>query len=115
MKVDGAFSHKVQVKNLSGGNQQKFIFGREIYRDHEIIIAGHPTRGLDISAIDNIYRKLLENAKGKTTILYSLEISELVAVCDRMAIMYKGKIIDIVDPRKVTMEEISKMMIGEYR
>ena len=112
LKVDGAFNHQVELRNLSGGNQQKFVVGRELYRDHEIFIAGHPTRGLDISAIDNIYKQMIKNSKGKATILYSLEISELVSVCDRMAIMYKGKIVDIIDPKTVSMDEISRMMIG---
>ncbi len=113
MKVDGAFNHQVELRNLSGGNQQKFVVGRELYRKHELFIAGHPTRGLDISAIDNIYRQMIKNSKGKTTILYSLEISELIAVCDRMAIFYKGKIVDIVNPKEVSLEKISRMMIGE--
>lgn len=112
LNVDGAFNNNVEIRSLSGGNQQKFVVGREILRDHEIFIAGHPTRGLDISAIDLIYKKMLENSKGKATILYSLEISELVAVCDRMAIMYKGKIVDIINPKEISMDEISKMMIG---
>lgn len=113
MNVDGAFNHKVELRNLSGGNQQKFVVGREIFRDHKIFVAGHPTRGLDISAIDHIYTKMLENSEGKATLLYSLEINELLAVCDRVAVMYHGKIIDIVNPNKVTLEEVSRMMIGE--
>lgn len=113
LRVDGAFSHSVEIRNLSGGNQQKFVVGRELLRNHEIIVAGHPTRGLDIASIDHIYKKIIKNSKNKVTILYSLEISELVAICDRLAIMYKGKIVDIVNPREVELSKISKMMIGE--
>jgi simple sugar transport system ATP-binding protein len=58
---------------------------------------------------------MLENSKGKATLLYSLEISELVAVCDRMAIMYKGKIVDIIDPKSTSMDKISRLMIGEVK
>lgn len=113
MNVDGAFNNNVELRNLSGGNQQKFVVGREVFRDHEVIIAGHPTRGLDISAIDHIYKKLIENSKGKATILYSLEINELLAVCDRVAVMYHGKIIDIIDPKKTSLDKVSRLMIGE--
>ncbi len=113
MNVEGAFNHQVEIRNLSGGNQQKFVVGREIYRDHKLFIAGHPTRGLDISAIDHIYKSMIENSKGKATLLYSLEINELLAVCDRVAVMYHGKIVDIIDPSKVTLEQVSRMMIGE--
>ena len=112
LNVEGAFENSIPLRNLSGGNQQKFIVGREILREHEFILAGHPTRGLDISAISHIYTKMLENSKGKATLLYSLEISELVAVCDRIAILYKGKIVDIINPKKTSMDKISKMMIG---
>lgn len=115
MNVDGAFNHQVELRNLSGGNQQKFVVGREMFRDHKVFVAGHPTRGLDISAIDHIYKKMIENSKGKATLLYSLEINELLAVCDRVAVMYHGDIIDIIDPKKVTLEEVSRMMIGEGR
>jgi len=101
------------MRNLSGGNQQKFVVGREILKDHKLLMAGHPTRGLDISAIDHIYKKMIQNSKGKATVLYSLEINELLAVCDRVAIMHHGKIVKIVEPSKVKLSEISKLMVGE--
>ncbi|NQX83135.1 MAG: ATP-binding cassette domain-containing protein [Mycoplasmataceae bacterium] len=113
LKVDGAYSNSIPIKNLSGGNQQKFVVGREILKPHKLLIAGHPTRGLDISAIDHIYKKMIDNSQGKSTLLYSLEISELIEVCDRIAIMYKGEIIDIINPKKTSMEKISKLMIGQ--
>ena len=115
LDVEGAYQNTIPIRNLSGGNQQKFVIGREILREHKFLIAGHPTRGLDISAIDNIYKSMIENSKGKATLLYSLEISELIAVCDRMAIMYKGKIIDIVNPKETSMDKISKLLIGEVK
>ncbi len=113
MNVEGAFNHGVQIKNLSGGNQQKFVVGREVFRDHRILIAGHPTRGLDISAIDHIYNTMINNSKGKATLLYSLEINELLAVCDRVAVMYHGRIVKIIKPSEVSLEEVSRLMIGE--
>ncbi len=113
MNVEGAFNHGVQIRNLSGGNQQKFVVGREVFRDHKILIAGHPTRGLDISAIDHIYQTMINNSTNKATLLYSLEINELLAVCDRVAVMYHGKIVKIIRPSEVSLEEVSRMMIGE--
>lgn len=115
LDVEGAFQNSIPIRNLSGGNQQKFVIGREILREHKFLVAGHPTRGLDISAIDNIYKRIIENSNGKATLLYSLEISELVAVCDRIAIMYKGKIIDIINPKETSMDKISKLLIGEVK
>lgn len=112
-QVDGAYNNLLPIKNLSGGNQQKFVVGREMLRNHELLIAGHPTRGLDILAIDHIYKKILTNEKTKATLLYSLEINELIAVCDRIAIIFKGQIIDIINPKTTELTLISKMMIGE--
>ncbi len=114
LKVDGAYENTIPIKNLSGGNQQKFVFSRELLKDHELLLAGHPTRGLDIVSIYNIYSKMREVAikEQKTTLLYSLEINELMAAADRMAIFYKGKIMDIVNPRTTSIEKISKLMIG---
>ncbi len=113
LDVQGASDVKVPIRNLSGGNQQKFIIAREIERKHKLLLAGHPTRGLDIKAIDNIYKTIIKNSKGKSTLLYSLEINELLAVCDRIAIMYKGKIVDIIKPSDYTLEQVSKMLVGE--
>ncbi len=115
LNVEGAHNNTIPIRNLSGGNQQKFVIGREILREHKFLVAGHPTRGLDILAIDNIYKNIIKNSDGKATLLYSLEISELVAVCDRIAIMYKGKIVDIVNPKKTSMDKISKLLIGEVK
>jgi simple sugar transport system ATP-binding protein len=114
--VDGAFSHTIPIKDLSGGNQQKFVVGRELEKKHKILLAGHPTRGLDIKAIDNIYKNIIKNAKGKTTILFSLELSELLAVCDRVAVFHEGKIVKIIDPRnKEDVAILPSLMVGVNR
>lgn len=113
MNVDGAYDITNEIRNLSGGNQQKFVVGRELEKDqHQLLLAGHPTRGLDIKAINNIYQNIIDNSNGHGTLLYSLEISELINVCDRIAILYKGKIVDIIDPLQTSFEEISNLMIG---
>ncbi len=111
--IDGAYENSILIRNLSGGNQQKFVVQRELAKEHKLLVAGHPTRGLDISAIDHIYTNMIKSAPGKATLLYSLEINELMAVCDRIAIMYKGKIVDIIDPKQTAWSVVSKMMIGE--
>ena len=113
--VDGARDLSTPIRNLSGGNQQKFVSGREMLKEHKLLIAGHPSRGLDINAINNIYKEMIKNATRKkvTTILYSLEITELIAVCDRIAILYKGRIVDTIDPKIADMRTISNLMVGE--
>lgn len=113
MNVEGANDINIEIRNLSGGNQQKFVIAREILRDHKLLLAGHPTRGLDIKSIRHIYTEIIRNSKAKATLLYSLEISELMSVCDRIAILYKGKIVKIINPRKYDLDKVSKMFIGE--
>ena len=102
------------IKNLSGGNQQKFVVGRELEKKHDLLLAGHPTRGLDIAAIDNIYKNMIVDAKDNgPVVLYSLEISELLAVCDRVAIFHEGEIIKIIDPRNAKdVARLPQLMVG---
>ena len=113
MNVDGANNLNIEIRNLSGGNQQKFVIAREILKEHKLLLAGHPTRGLDIKSIKHIYTEIINNSPKKATLLYSLEISELISVCDRIAILYKGKIVKIIDPRNYDLNKISKMFVGE--
>lgn len=113
LNVEGAYSHSIPMKNLSGGNQQKFVIGRELEKKHNIFLAGHPTRGLDIKAIDNIYKNIIKNSKNKATIIFSLEISELLAVCDRIAIFHNGEIVKIISPHDENqVRKISQYMVG---
>ncbi|ETZ18858.1 Nucleoside transport ATP-binding protein [Borrelia duttonii CR2A] len=101
-----------KVKNLSGGNQQKVIIAREINLKPEILLAVQPTRGLDIGAIENIYEKIIEQRNaGMTVLLVSLELDELIRVCDRIAVMYDGKIIGVLEDN-FDANIISKMMMG---
>ncbi len=101
-----------KVKNLSGGNQQKVIIAREINLKPEILLAVQPTRGLDIGAIENIYEKIIEQRNaGMTVLLVSLELDELIRVCDRIAVMYDGKIIGVLEDN-FDADIISKMMVG---
>lgn len=113
LNVEGAYSHTIPIKDLSGGNQQKFVVGRELEKEHDLMIAGHPTRGLDIKAINNIYTNIIDDAKDKATVLFSLEITELLAVCDRLAIFHEGEIIEIIKPSdKAAVQRLPQLMVG---
>ncbi|GGE44728.1 ABC transporter ATP-binding protein [Pullulanibacillus camelliae] len=103
------------ARALSGGNQQKAIIAREIDRDPDLLIAAQPTRGLDVGAIEFIHRRLLEQRKnGKAVLLISLELDEILNLSDRIAVIYEGKIIDIVEPSKVTEDELGLLMAGHH-
>ncbi|UER67825.1 ABC transporter ATP-binding protein [Borrelia sp. BU AG58] len=101
-----------KVKNLSGGNQQKVIVAREINLEPEVLLAVQPTRGLDIGAVENIYKKILEQRDaGTAVLLVSLELEELMSVCDRIAVMYDGQIVGILEDN-FDVNVIGKMMTG---
>jgi len=115
--VRGMSSTNDQFLVLSGGNQQKFIVGREVERDHKILLAAYPTRGLDIFAIKNLYKELIKDVvqNNSSTLLFSHEIDELVAVCDRIAIISKGKIVEVLENNKSKAEitkKISTYILG---
>ncbi|ADL50483.1 ABC transporter ATP-binding protein [Clostridium cellulovorans] len=103
----------VKASKLSGGNQQKLIVAREIDKDPDFIIAAQPTRGLDVGAIEYIHKKLIEERdKGKAVMLVSFELDEIMNLSDRIAVMYDGQIMDIVDAKKVTEQELGILMAG---
>lgn len=104
---------KTIVRSMSGGNQQKAIIAREVTRSPQLLIAAQPTRGLDVGAIEFIHKRLIEERnKGKAILLISLELDEILNLSDRIAIIYEGKIIDIVDADKTNENEIGYMMAG---
>ncbi|AHH08646.1 ABC transporter ATP-binding protein [Borrelia anserina] len=101
-----------KVKDLSGGNQQKVIVAREINLKPEVLLAVQPTRGLDVGAIENIYKKMMEQRDaGMTILLVSLELDELISVCDRIAVMYDGGVVGVLES-DFDVDVIGKMMIG---
>jgi len=113
MDVYGADEPRSIIRNLSGGNQQKFVVGREVKQDYKLLVAGHPTRGLDVKAIKNVYATIIENADHAATILSSYELEELLAVCDRIAIIFNGTINTIIDVKdKNVVSKIGKAMVG---
>ena len=97
---------------LSGGNQQKVVVARELARDVEVLIASQPTRGVDVGSIEFIHEQIVsERDRGKAVILISTELDEVLALADRIAVMYRGKIVGIVGP-ETTRETLGKMMAG---
>ena len=98
---------------LSGGNIQKILLGREIGRGAEFFIAAYPVRGLDIGASDFIYEKLNEEKKKGVGILFVGEdLDVMLGICDRIAVLYDGKLMGIVDAKSVTKEQLGLMMMG---
>jgi len=103
----------VSALSLSGGNQQKLIAAREISKNPELLIAAQPTRGLDVGAIEYIHKRLVqERDKGKAVLLVSLELDEILALSDRIAVMYDGKIVDILNREDATEQKLGILMAG---
>lgn len=101
------------AQKLSGGNQQKAIVGREMTLDCDVIIAVQPTRGLDVGAIEYIHKRLVEHReKGKAVLLVSFELDEIFNLSDRIGVMHRGQLIDVVQTKDTNEEEIGLMMAG---
>ncbi|MDS9470640.1 ABC transporter ATP-binding protein [Sporosarcina pasteurii] len=104
------------ARSLSGGNQQKLIIGREIDRDPELLIAALPTRGLDVGAIEFIHKRLIEQRdRGKAVLLISFELDEIMNVSDRIAVIYDGQIIDVVNQNETDEQELGLLMAGHSK
>jgi ABC-type uncharacterized transport system ATPase subunit len=87
-------SARVAAANLSGGNQQKVVVARAIGRDPQLLVAGQPTRGLDVGAIEFVHKQILsERSRGKAILLESMELEEVMSLSDRIVVMYEGKIV----------------------
>ena len=100
-------SQETKIRALSGGNQQKVIIGRWLLTDPEVLLLDEPTRGIDVGAKYEIYQLILDLAnKGKTVIMVSSEMPELLGVCDRIVVMSGGRVAGEVDARNTTQEEI---------
>lgn len=101
------------ARSMSGGNQQKAIIAREIDCDSKLLVAVQPTRGLDVGAIENIHKTLVEERnKNKAVLLISLELEEVLDISDRILVMYNGRIVAELDPEKTTYQEIGLYMVG---
>nr|MDA3846279.1 ABC transporter ATP-binding protein [Vallitaleaceae bacterium] len=104
---------KTTVRSMSGGNQQKAIIAREVDRSPAVLIASQPTRGLDVGAIEYIHTRLVaERDKGKGVLLISFELDEVLNVTDRVAVMYEGEIVGVVNTKDTDENELGLMMAG---
>ncbi|MBX0295692.1 ABC transporter ATP-binding protein [Haloarcula nitratireducens] len=105
---------EAEAASLSGGNQQKFIVGRELERDPDFVVASHPTRGVDIGSIEFIHNRLLEmRDRGMAVLLVSSKLDEVQKLSDRIAVMYEGRFVDVVDPDDVTEHDLGLLMTGD--
>ncbi|MEI8132868.1 MAG: ATP-binding cassette domain-containing protein, partial [Leptolinea sp.] len=101
------------VNNLSGGNIQKLIMARELARQPKVLIAAQPTRGVDIGATEYIHERLLmQRDSGTAILLISEDLDEIRTLSDRIAIIYEGAVIGVVDRNGATVEQIGLMMAG---
>jgi len=107
-------SRETPIKNLSGGNIQKLILARELSREPRVLIAAQPTRGVDIGATEYIHAQLLKGrAEGLATILISEDLDEVMAMSDRIIVIFHGRIMGIVNSDEITAAELGLMMAGE--
>lgn len=105
----------VNAGNLSGGNQQKVIVAREFSRPIELLIASQPTRGLDVGSIEYIHKQIIKKRdEGTGVLLVSSELDEILALSDRIAVMYKGQIMGILDANKTSKEQLGLLMAGVH-
>jgi simple sugar transport system ATP-binding protein len=100
------------ANSLSGGNKQKVVLARELSRDVKLVVASQPTRGLDVGSIEFVHERLLaEKRSGRAVLLVSTELDEVIALADRIAVIYRGEILGIVDSN-VSREKLGLMMAG---
>jgi general nucleoside transport system ATP-binding protein len=105
-------SAETPVASLSGGNQQKVVLARELSRPLSVMIANQPTRGVDVGAIEFLHSRLVaERDRGTAVLIVSTELDEVVALADRIAVMYRGRIVGIVPP-DTSREVLGLMMAG---
>lgn len=101
------------TRSMSGGNQQKAIIAREVDRDHKLLIAVQPTRGLDVGAIEFIHSEIVRKRdEGAAVLLVSLELDEVMNLSDRILVMYEGEIVGELDPKKTNVQELGLYMAG---
>jgi simple sugar transport system ATP-binding protein len=103
----------IQVRYLSGGNLQKIVLGRELSREHKLIIAHNPTRGLDVGAAEYVHKQLFKQRdSGVGVLLLSLDLDEILLVSDRIAVIYAGRIMGVFDRATADVDKIGPLMGG---
>ncbi|HUQ98719.1 MAG TPA: ATP-binding cassette domain-containing protein, partial [Gemmatimonadaceae bacterium] len=103
----------IASRSLSGGNQQKVVIAREMSREFSVLLASQPTRGVDVGAIEFIHRQLLQaREEGKAILLVSAELNEVLALSDRIAVMYRGKFATVMPSAQASEDVLGEYMIG---
>ena len=101
------------VGSLSGGNQQKVIVARELSRSVSLVIASQPTRGLDVGSIEYIHIQLIKSRDGGAAVLLvSPELDEIMQLSDRIAVMFRGRVVDILDAKSANRQKLGLLMAG---
>ncbi|KAJ3636397.1 hypothetical protein Zmor_004231 [Zophobas morio] len=114
--VRGTQSGFAQARQLSGGNQQKAIVGRELTREHNLIVIYQPTRGLDVGSIEYIHSQILEDKKkGAAILLISYELSEVMSLADKIVVLNSGKTIGEVHGKDAVREKLGEMMMASSK
>ena len=107
---------ELPARALSGGNQQKIVVAREMARDFTVLLASQPTRGVDVGAIEFIHARLREaRAQGKAVLLVSADLAEVLALSDRIAVMYGGRFVAVLPREKASPDIIGPLMTGAER
>ena len=102
------------IRTVSGGNQQKVVVARELESDPELVIAAHPTRGLDINAAQFVYQQLIDaRNRSKAILIISTDLEELLSLSDRIAVMYNGRIAGILQPSETNEAQLGALMLGK--
>ncbi|MBT3338289.1 MAG: ABC transporter ATP-binding protein [Anaerolineae bacterium] len=105
----------VAASTLSGGNQQKVIVGREFSRGIKVLVANQPTRGLDVGSIEYIHKEIIKmRDEGVGVLVFSAELDEILSLSDRIAVMFRGEIVTIVDAKDATREKLGLWMAGSH-
>ncbi|MDO5406505.1 MAG: ABC transporter ATP-binding protein [Eubacteriales bacterium] len=113
IKTSGTSGIDTPVRLMSGGNQQKVILAREIFEQAKLIVASQPTRGLDIGATEFVHQMLVEEKRqGKSVVLISADLDEILTLSDRIAVMYEGRIIGILDRKDADIAHVGLLMGG---
>ena len=112
--VRGTSRGTTMARSLSGGNQQKLIIGREMEKEHEVLILTQPTRGMDLGAINYIHKQILkEKEDGKAILLISYELDEILTLADTIAVMQNGTFLKIGSSKMMTKSKIGELMTGK--
>jgi simple sugar transport system ATP-binding protein len=106
----------VRTKDLSGGNIQKLILGREISQEPSLLVAAHPTYGLDVGATEYLRRQLLKRRKdGGAVLLVSEDLDEIFELCDRIAVMFEGRFMGVLASNDPQLKDIGLLMAGSMQ